>query len=139
VDVVVGNAVLHHVDLVTASGEVYRVLRPEGRAIFKEPIRPSRMMRALRPLIPYRQPDVSPYERPLLPSEIDSFSRPFERLRQRDFMLPFVRLARMLGASSSIDARIVALDRRLLASHPWLRIYATVTVFELRKPRAAAQ
>jgi hypothetical protein len=98
------------------------------------------LLRALRPLIPYRQPDVSPYERPLLQAEVDSFSRPFERLRQREFMLPFVSLARILGASKALDARLVALDKHLLASHPWLKIYATVTVFELRKPgRPAVQ
>jgi SAM-dependent methyltransferase len=134
VDLVVGNVMLHHLDLAAASREVLRVLRAGGRAIFREPIRQSRLMRALRPLIPYRQPNVSPYERPLLRSEIDAFSVPFERLRQREFMLPFVRLARTLGASKALDARIVALDGRLLASHPWLRTYATVIVFELRKP-----
>jgi SAM-dependent methyltransferase len=133
-DLVVGNAVLHHLDLAAASAEVYRLLRPGGRAIFREPIRQSRLLRALRPLIPYRQPNVSPYERPLLRSEIDAFCRPFECVRQREFMLPFVQLAKILGASKALDARLVALDGRLLASHPWLRTYATVTVFELRKP-----
>jgi SAM-dependent methyltransferase len=133
-DLVVGNVVLHHLDVAAASREVSRVLRPGGRAIFREPIRASRLLRALRPLIPYRQANVSPYERPLLPSDVDTFSAPFERLRRREFLLPFVRLARILGASKAIDARIVALDGRLLASHPWLRTYATVTVFELRKP-----
>jgi SAM-dependent methyltransferase len=139
VDLVVGNVVLHHLDLAAASREVYRVLRPGGRAIFREPIRPSGLARALRPLVPYRQPDVSPYERPLVPSDIDTFSRPFQRLRRRDFMLPFVKLARIFGVSSSMDARILALDRRLLSSHSWLRTYATVTVFELRKPDPAVQ
>jgi SAM-dependent methyltransferase len=139
VGLVVGHAVLHHLDLASASREVYRVLRPGGRAIFKEPIRQSRLMRAIRPLIPYRQPDVSPFERPLLLSEIESFSRPFQRLRHRQFMLPFVRLAELLGASKAFQDRTVELDGRLLAAHPWLRTYATVTVFELRKPAPAAQ
>jgi SAM-dependent methyltransferase len=134
VDLVVGNVVLHHLDLAAASREVHRVLRPGGRAIFREPIRPSRLLRALRPLIPYRQPNVSPYERPLVPSEIDAFSAPFERLRRREFMLPFVRLARILGASKALDSRLVAIDGQLLASHPWLRTYASVIVFEVRKP-----
>jgi SAM-dependent methyltransferase len=134
IDLVVGNVVLHHLDVAAASREVFRVLRPGGRAIFREPIRQSRLMRALRPLIPYRQPNVSSYERPLLRSEMEAFCRPFERLRGREFMLPFVRVARMLGASKALDARLVAFDGRLLAAHPWLRTYATVTVFELRKP-----
>jgi SAM-dependent methyltransferase len=139
VDLVLGHAVLHHLDLELASREVFRVLRPGGRAIFKEPIRNSRLMRAVRPLIPYRQADVSPYERPLLQSEIDAFSARFEPLRSRVFMLPFVRAARLLGASRSVDARAVALDTRLLASFPWLRTYATVLVFELRKPATPAR
>lgn len=134
VDLVVGHAVLHHLDLVPASREVHRVLRPGGRAIFMEPIRESRLLRAIRPLVPYRQPDVSPFERPLFRSEITSFSRPFEAGRHREFMLPFVRLAAILGASDSFQARTRALDSRLLAAHPWLRTYASVTVFELRKP-----
>jgi SAM-dependent methyltransferase len=139
VDVIVGHAVLHHLDLELAAREVFRVLRPGGRAIFKEPIRNSRLLRAIRPLIPYRQPDISPFERPLLQSEIDAFSARFEPLRSRVFMLPFVRAARILGASRSVDARAVALDARLLASFPWLRTYATVLVFELRKPATAAR
>jgi len=32
-----GNAVLHHLDLGTAAGELRRVLRPGGRAVFCEP------------------------------------------------------------------------------------------------------
>ena len=134
VDLVLGHAVLHHLDLELAAREVFRVLRPGGRAVFKEPIRNSRLIRAIRPLIPYRQPDISPYERPLLQSEVDAFSARFERLRSRAFMLPFVRAARLLGASRSFDARAVELDARLLASFPWLRPYASVLVFELRKP-----
>lgn len=133
-DLVVGHAVLHHVDLETASREVHRVLRPGGRAIFKEPIRNSRLMRAIRPLIPYRQEDVSPYERPLLIAEIESFSSRFERLRHREFMLPFVKLASLLGASTRVQARTMEIDARLLARHRWLRSNATVMVFELRKP-----
>jgi SAM-dependent methyltransferase len=134
VDLVFGHAVLHHLDLALASREVHRVLRPGGRAIFKEPIRDSRVLRAIRPLIPYRQADISPFERPLLRSELDAFSRPFERLRSREFMLPFVRLATLLRVPKTFQARIEALDGRLLADYSWLRNYATVTVFELRKP-----
>jgi SAM-dependent methyltransferase len=134
IDLVVGHAVLHHLDLVLASREVHRLLRPGGRAIFLEPIRQSRVLRAIRPLIPIRHADVSPFERPLLESEINAFSRPFHLGRRRQFMLPFVRLAKVMKAPEPLQARMRALDGRLLASHPWLRTYASLTVFELRKP-----
>jgi SAM-dependent methyltransferase len=137
VDLVVGHAVLHHLDLTLASREVHRVVRPGGRAIFLEPIRDSRLLRMIRPLIPYRQPDISPYERPLLRPEIEAFSRPFRRGRRREFLLPFVRLAEQLRAPRSWQDRTRALDGRLLAAHPWLRTYATVIVFELHKPAPA--
>jgi SAM-dependent methyltransferase len=133
VDVVVGHSILHHLDLTPAAREVHRVLRPGGRAIFYEPIRDSRVLRAIRPLIPYRQPDVSPFERPLLLSEIDAFSSSFRRGRSRKFLLPFVAAARVLGAPWSIESRLRALDARLLAKYTLLRRYATVIVFELIK------
>jgi SAM-dependent methyltransferase len=137
VDLVVGHAVLHHLDIGLASREVHRVLRPGGRAIFLEPIRESRVLRAIRPLLPFRQPDVSPFERPLLKREIEAFSRPFQAGRRREFMLPFVRLAKVMSAPESLQARMRALDGRLLASHPWLRTYASIAVFELHKPDRA--
>src|SRR5262249_22074340 len=42
VDVVFGIAILHHLDLALSAREVYRVLKPGGRAIFQEPVRNSR-------------------------------------------------------------------------------------------------
>ena len=38
-DVIVGTDILHHVEIDTALDEVYRVLKPGGVAIFKEPTR----------------------------------------------------------------------------------------------------
>ena len=84
IDVVFGIAILHHLDLDLVSREVRRVLRPGGRAIFKEPVRNSAIVRFVRRLIPYRAPDISPYERPLTDlsgllgfSELSVFSRWF--------------------------------------------------------------
>lgn len=134
VDLVVGHSILHHLDIALSSREVHRVLRPGGRAIFLEPIRDSRLLRAIRPLIPYRQPDVSPFERPLFHSEIEAFSAPFRRGRRREFMLPFVAAARVLRAPRPVQDWARAVDARLLGRYPRLRYYATVTVFELHKP-----
>jgi len=52
VDVVFGIAILHHLDLMATSKEVHRVLKPGGRAIFQEPVRDSRLVRAIRKCIP---------------------------------------------------------------------------------------
>jgi len=70
VDAIMGIAILHHVDLKKAASEVHRVLKPGGTAIFQEPVRASATVRAVRRMIPYRAPDVSPFERPLTTKEL---------------------------------------------------------------------
>ena len=132
-DLVFGHSVLHHLDLKLAESEVYRVLKPGGRALFFEPVRNSKLARRIRPWIPYRQPDVSPFERPLLEEEIQHFSRQFRMARRREFMLPFIAIGHIVRLPFSVQHRLYEWDRYLLAAYPALRHYATVTVFELFK------
>jgi ubiquinone/menaquinone biosynthesis C-methylase UbiE len=133
VDVVFGIAVLHHLDLVAAAREVLRVLKPGGRAIFQEPVRSSRLLRAVRRAIPYRAPDVSPFERPLLPSELREFAAGFVSIDARDFCLPFVSLADKLPVVQNAVHRYYRLDRWVLARLPSLAHFATIRVFQVVK------
>ena len=133
VDIVFGMAVLHHVDLALAAAEVHRVLRPGGRAIFTEPIRNSRTLAAIRGLIPYRQPDISPFERPLRFDEIETFASRFDSWTSRAFDLPFVQLLRVCRASAAWQDRAYAQDARLLRRWPGLQRLASVMVFQVRK------
>ena len=48
-----------------------RVLKPGGRAVFKEPVRASRLLRLARAFVPYRRSDVSPFERPLTLADVE--------------------------------------------------------------------
>lgn len=133
VDIVFGAAILHHLDLDEASRETWRVLRPGGRAIFQEPVRNSKLMRMLRRLVPYRAPDVSPYERPLLDRELRSFGRGFRQMRSRAFGLPHVRLAHRLRQSRQrLDAAYRS-DRQILDRWPRLQKYAAIRVVEFLK------
>jgi SAM-dependent methyltransferase len=133
-DAVLGIAILHHLDLAIVAREVARVLKPGGRAVFKEPVRNSRALGMLRQLIPYRAPDVSPFERPLTNEEIRTFSSGYTTGRDRVFGLPPLRAAELIPAlRSRIDAWYRA-DRWMLANHTWLGRYAAVRVFELFKP-----
>jgi SAM-dependent methyltransferase len=133
VDVVFGMAILHHLDLSLTAREVHRVLRPGGRAIFKEPMRDSRVLAALRALIPYRHPDVSPYERPLRQSEVDAFRSHFRSWRFRTFELPFVALLRICHARRSVEGAACRRSDRLIQRFPRLGRYASYIVFEVRK------
>jgi 2-polyprenyl-3-methyl-5-hydroxy-6-metoxy-1,4-benzoquinol methylase len=135
VDVVFGMAILHHLDLELAAREVYRVLRPGGRAIFSEPMRSSPTLRALRRMIPCRLPaNVSPYERPLTLGELAEFSKGFLVGRSRSFELPWSRAAERIPLLRTSLMALRRWDRAMLARFPGLAYYAAVRVFEIRKP-----
>ena len=133
VDIVFGMAILHHLELDTSAKEVHRVLRNGGRAIFLEPVRNSKFMRFVRSMIPYTQPDVSPYERPLTDSELERYGSLFTSYRCRAFHLPFVNLADVLALSESVRFAATRFDGRLLNRLPFLRFYATIRVYEMTK------
>lgn len=133
IDVVFGIAILHHLDLRQVSREVHRILRPGGRAIFQEPVRNSPLVRFLRSLVPYRAPDISPYERPLTDPELLDFARPFCRLRQRAFMLPHVPLGGILPWIGQRVDSLYRMDAALIARFPSIKYYAGIRVFEVVK------
>jgi SAM-dependent methyltransferase len=132
VDLVFGNAVLHHLSLEIAAREVRRVLAPGGRAVFREPIRNSRLASALRRLVPYRQPDVSPFEHPLRNADVAAFASAFDTSARRDFELPLTRLATILKLSSKAQTLLRRSDHAALARWPSLRVFAAMTVLEVR-------
>lgn len=51
-DLVAGNGILHHLDPLIAMSEIYRVLKPGGRVLLKEPLAGNPLLRAFRVLTP---------------------------------------------------------------------------------------
>jgi ubiquinone/menaquinone biosynthesis C-methylase UbiE len=51
-DLVVGDGILHHLDLDRALAEVHRVLVPGGRALFREPLLDNPMLKVFRAITP---------------------------------------------------------------------------------------
>jgi SAM-dependent methyltransferase len=133
VDVVFGIAILHHLDLAATSREVHRVLKPGGRAIFQEPVRDLRVMRAARRLIPYRAPDVSPFERPLTMAELTTFAAPFGRASIRAFSLPLVNVVQAVPRLRKYIHAAYRLDGAVLTRIPALEPLAGIRVIELVK------
>ncbi|HET9830486.1 MAG TPA: class I SAM-dependent methyltransferase [Vicinamibacterales bacterium] len=133
VDMVLGIAILHHVDLAKAAAEVRRVLKPGGRAIFQEPVRDSATVRAVRKMIPYRAPDVSPFERPLTTKELESFARGFSIHAWRAFSLPFVNVTWVVPALRPYLHQAYRIDKRLLGSMTWLSHFGGIRVIAIDK------
>jgi SAM-dependent methyltransferase len=131
VDVVFGIGILHHLDLKLAQKEVYRLLRKGGIAVFQEPVRDSKFIRLIRSLIPYKSPDVSPFERPLTSEELDSFAAPFKLVEKRAFYLPHVPIV------GSLFPRFIKAayewDGKILSAISFLNRYAGIRVLKLTK------
>jgi SAM-dependent methyltransferase len=138
VDLVIGIAILHHLDLARASREVQRILKPGGRAIFQEPVRNSSLVRFVRRLIPYRSEEVSDYERPLTDAELRAFAEPFGGYRARAFSLPFINLAWVVPFLRPYLLRLYRLDAAILRWVPPLERFAGVRVIEIRKTAPGA-
>jgi len=136
VDVVLGIGILHHLDLSLVAGEVRRVLKPGGRAIFKEPVRESRALKFIRGLIPYREADVSPFERPLTEAELREFARELRVSRSRAFGLPFVNVMAVVPFLKQWLLAGYRIDKAILERMPFLARYASTRVVELLKPSA---
>lgn len=132
VDIIFGMAILHHLELDLAAGEVLRVLKKGGRAIFEEPTRNSKLVTKLRALFPQRA-EVSPFERPLTTQEMKDFAAPC-RYQAKTFHLVFSSLAslvpRWTGQAMRLGAKV---DAYLLRLFPALDYYGTITVFQMVK------
>jgi ubiquinone/menaquinone biosynthesis C-methylase UbiE len=133
IDVVFGMAILHHLELPLVAREVHRVLRKGGRAIFSEPVRNSKLIKFIRNLIPYRAPDVSPFERPLTDKELRDFGRAFSAYRSKSFSLPYVNLAQVLPVIRDHIQPLYQFDKAVLQKIPFLGYYASIRVIELVK------
>ena len=133
IDLVFGIAILHHLDLDLVSREIRRVLKPGGRAIFKEPVRNSAVVRFLRSLIPYRAPDISAFERPLTDDELQRFASHFSACSVRAFVLPHVQVGQVLPLTNKYWRTWYAWDHALLRRAPRLAHYAAIRVIALTK------
>lgn len=135
VDVVVGIAILHHLDLTLAAAEVKRLLKKGGTAVFQEPVRNSTLIRLIRKLIPNRSPDISPFERPLTDKELRDFSAGYSSFHWRPFhtipssviyhLLPFLRKYTTIPS--------LRFDAVMLRKFPAIGYYSAVKVLKLVK------
>ncbi len=68
-DLVFGSGILHHLDLARCTAEIFRVLRPGGKAIFWEPMGTNPIINAYRYLTPNAR---SADEHPLMPRDFNT-------------------------------------------------------------------
>ena len=116
-EVVVGKAVLHHLDVARAAPELHRVLRPGGRAAFAEPLGTNPVIAFARDHLPYPGKNPRGADVPLSYDDIRAWEAPFSSARHREVQL-LEMVERALGVRPM--ARLRRADDWLLARFPGL-------------------
>lgn len=133
-DVVVGRAILHHLDLEKAYASIARVLRPGGTAIFLEPMAHNPLIELYRRFTPHlRTVD----EHPLLVKDFDLARRHFGTLELEYFTLLSMGALVVSKVPKLFQPALKALDAAdagLFKVAPALGRFAWTAKMVMRKP-----
>ena len=133
-DLIVGDSILHHLDMEIALREIRRVLRPGGRAVFKEPMWHNPILRAGRAVTPTAR---TPDEHPLTVRDWELCASIFDEFEhhEREFVtIPLMPLNLVLPqrAQKRLARRVNRLDDRVIARWPRVRKHARITFLVLK-------
>ena len=129
-DAVWGCAILHHLDLDVAGRELFRVLRPDGVAVFCEPWGGNPILNLARRKFPYPGKERTPDERPLRSRDLTPLKAIFPSLTVRGYQfLGMLRraLRRQPRPGDWLDRCDGVLLRRLPILEKWCR-YVVITI-----------
>ncbi len=132
-DVVCGTGILHHLQLDRAFAELTRILKPEGRAIFLEPLGHNALINLYRRLTPeMRTPD----EHPLRRADLELAQRCFQGVEPEYYHLTTLATVpfRGLAAFPALLTVLEATDRWLFRHLPVTRTYAWIVVLVMSAP-----
>lgn len=134
-DLVIGRAILHHLDLKRAYGAIARVLRPGGAAIFLEPLAHNPLINLYRRMTPHLRTED---EHPLTMNDIAAAKRHFGGVRAEHFTLLSIgalaagRVPRLFQAMLN---RLDVADRALFRAIPAAGRWAWTVAMVMEKPR----
>jgi ubiquinone/menaquinone biosynthesis C-methylase UbiE len=133
-DLIVGAAILHHLDLTIALAELRRILAPGGRAVFQEPLAHNPLIRLGRRLTPSARTDD---EHPITVEDWRLCAEAFPGFTHREVELTSVPLMPLnlvipTDWQRRLAGRVRTFDDRVLERYPALRPYArsTFLIFE---------
>ena len=133
-DKICGTGILHHLNFNKALKEITRILRPEGKAIFKEPLGHNPFINIFRRLTPQlRTEDEHPLKNKDI-KQIDKFFYDYDY--QFFYFLSFIALSfRNVRLFSSPLKILDYMDRKLFKWLPFLRLWAWQIVIILKNPK----
>jgi SAM-dependent methyltransferase len=131
-DMVIGEGILHHLDLEQSYTEISRVLKPGGLAVFMEPLGHNIAMRLFRYFTPKMRTDD---EHPLLKRDLDLADRFFSQTRFDYYHL--TSFGALLFLKTPWFYKFVGwgdrIDQRLFRAMPWLGLHSWYAIMVLQK------
>ena len=130
-DLVYGSGILHHLDIGKICRELQRVLKPDGKGIFFEPLGHNPLINLYRRLTPQMRTED---EHPLRTKDLRLLSQHFPATKLTYFHLISICAAafRKLPGFGVVWRLLELLDGIILAI-PWFRRYAWIVVIEIGK------
>jgi ubiquinone/menaquinone biosynthesis C-methylase UbiE len=137
-DMVFGSSILHHLDFVRALDEIQRVLKPEGRILFVEPLDNNPVGKIVRALTPQAR---TQDEQPLRTKEIAEIEKRFKAafFYQQFLSVPFGMASKVVFSrpDNALMKSIYKIDRLIDSNCPPLRnLYRSVIIAGARKSPA---
>lgn len=131
-DLVCGIGILHHLNLESARHELARVLKPEGRAVFYEPLGHNPLINLYRKLTPGMRTED---EHPLLASDLKTLAGYFHKARF-DYYAFCTLLAVPFRALPGFKGLLSVLEffDRILLRLPFIKRQAWLVVIQLDRP-----
>jgi SAM-dependent methyltransferase len=127
-DWVVGFGLLHHANPLAVGPEIRRVLRPGGRALFREPLGTNPLLEFVRQWVPYRAKHRSLNENPLTEQAMAAMGQHLQTTRVRELYL-FSMISRAVGHEMSFPA-LWCLDEFLLKKFSFTRRWCRYVLVE---------
>jgi ubiquinone/menaquinone biosynthesis C-methylase UbiE len=135
-DLCLGSAILHHTDLDLAIKNIFRVLKPGGKAIFIEPMNQNIFLKIWRLITPWRR---SPAEKALVNTDLRFIESVFPKAKYNFFILTSIFTEGLLLVIPNSKFIILMskwlenFDNKLLKRFPSLGKYCAIVVLELIK------
>ena len=130
-DLMHGEAILHHISLPPAAPEIRRVLKPGGRAVFKDPLGHNPILEFVRDHLPVvtGKSAAKGTDRPMTIEDVEEFGKLFASSEYRTFGLTsmaamFLRLPRQSMAARAMHS----VDNALITHVPFMKRYAQYVV-----------